>query len=135
MKKFLALLLCLLTVCLLSACKRGKWVDVSQFDEGEELDAGISSHDEDYNQGDPYNSDEIGRDYARRNLYIVFGDWDNVNEVYLSYEYDSDVTAEGKPAYLFSQRVSKEQGGEYRHRCYIAVYKDGSGMTAWEKPE
>lgn len=124
MKRHFALLLTLLVLLSLSAC--GKKVNPADYDEGPDIDAGISSEIEDHIPGDPYGADEIGLSRAYDNLIIALGDYDDSIDRYVRYEYVKDVTYHDHDCYLYSRLVSKTIDGEYTHYDYVAVYKDGS---------
>ncbi len=128
MKKFIAVLTTLLLVLTLTAC--GKKVDRSKYDEGEQMDADSSSQYAEENKGDPYAQSEIGHYRAHKNLIIAMGSYDSEKESYVTYEYVKDGYHEGKPCYFYSKRLSKTQFGEYKHDCYMAVYKDGSMVAS-----
>ena len=129
MKRYFALLLTV--VFLLSLCSCTKKVNPADYDEGPEIDAGISSGNTDYIEGDPYGNEEIGLDRASKNLILVFGDYDASIKRYLRYEYVKDVTYNGNACYLYSRLTSETADGEYKHYDYIAVYKDGSKIELY----
>ena len=124
MKRIILLLLALITVLSLCAC--GKRVNPADFDEGPDIDAGISSETDDTLEGDPYGNSEIGLTRAYHNLINAFGDYDEHLKLYTRYSYQRDDLYNGAPCYIYSRMVSKTENGEYKHRDYVAVYKDGS---------
>ncbi len=130
MKRYLALLLVAALLLSFSACS--KRVNPADFDEGPAIDAGISSEENDYIEGDPYGNSEIGHTRAYNNLIIAFGDYDSAINRYQRYEYVKDVTYKGHPCYLYSREVSKTPDGEYTHYDYLAVYKDGSMIEIYK---
>ncbi len=126
MKRIIAILCIFVLIFTLCACS--KKVNPADFDEGDDIDAGIDSQYSEVEEGNPYAQSEIGHTIANKNLIIVFGDYLEELDCYVKYEYVKDSTHEGNPCYLYSRKISKTQNGEYKHHDYIAVYKDGSKM-------
>lgn len=128
MKKFLCVFIAVLMVLTLCAC--GKKNDRSKYDEGEAMDASDTAEYAKENEGDPYAQSEIGLHRAYKNLIVAMGTYDSKLLSYVRYEYVKDGVHDNKPCYIYSKKVSKEKDGEYKHHCYIAVYKDGSTIVA-----
>ena len=128
MKRILALFFVLLFILIMTACN--KKVDRNLYDEGDTIDKEASSQYAEDNPGDPYAQEEIGRHRAYRNLVVVYGNYDQKLESYVTYEYIKDSVHNGNPCYIFSKKTSKTQYGEYKHHSYMAVYKDGSAIAA-----
>lgn len=127
MKRILALFFVLLFILTMTACN--KKVDRNLYDEGDTIDKEASSQYAEDNPGDPYAQEEIGTHRAFRNLLVACGTYDTDLESFVTYEYIKDSVHNGNPCYIFSKKTSKTQYGEYKHHCYMAVYKDGSAIA------
>ena len=132
MKKIVALFLLVFMIFCLSACKQ-KQIDTSQFDDGPAMDAEDKENYAQENPGNPYAQSEIGLTRAQKNLSLVFGTWDSELKCYQNFKYIKNGEFKGNPCYYYSRVISNEEFGDYTHKDYVAVYKDGSKMTFTDK--
>lgn len=123
MKKLVCMLLAVLFIFSIAGCaSKGETADKPEEDT-------LSERGEDYNDGNPFYSDEIGKDTAKRMLsnFVATGAFGELKDVFgFKFEYLKDAKAEGYDCYIYKMLVIKEKGGDYVFYKNVAIDKKGS---------